>query len=92
MPTPIVQPSALAPDCEAYLAANDFFSQADSFDELRVKIFSNDGHYMLTVSSSIGQFDLQAMIVLQKREFARGIEAGKAAKQHEIRAALGLAP
>lgn len=86
------QIEALSPDCEAYLASQEFYSTADpKMDCVRVKLYTNDGEFVTKVSASICLFDLQRLIRLRKREFDRGIEAGKLAKQHEIRAVLGIA-
>ena len=91
MSEPTEQIEALSPDCEAYLASHELYSTADlKIDDVRVKIYTINGEFVTKVSSSICLFDLQSLVQLRKREFARGMEAGKVAKQHEIRAVLGI--
>lgn len=92
MSEPTEQAEALLPECEAYLASQELYSTADpKINCVRVKIYTIDGEFVTKVSSSICLFDLQSLVQLRRHEYARGMEAGKVAKQYEIRTVLGIA-
>ena len=91
MSEPTEQVEALSTECEAYLASQDLYSTAEPrIDRVLAKIYTIDGDFITEVSSSICLFDLQSLLQLRAREFARGMEAGKVANQFEIRAVLGF--
>lgn len=92
MSEPITQIEALSPACEAYLAAHEMYSIADpKGDCICAEIRTTEGDLLARVSSEISLFDLQAILRVQRNEYARGFEAGKAAKQQEFRSVLGIA-
>lgn len=87
-----LQIEALSPECEVYLASQELYSTADhKIDCVQAKIYTLDGEFVTKVSASISLFDLRSLVELKGREYTRGFEAGKSAKQHELRAVLGIA-
>ena len=91
MSEPTAQMEALSPECEAYLASQEMYSTADpKSDCVRANIYTAEGDLLARVNAEIGLFDLQAILRVQRNEYARGFEAGKSAKQQEIRSVLGI--
>lgn len=85
------QVEALSPECEAYLASQELYSTANpKIEYIEAKLYTIDGEYVGAVSSTIELRDLKYLLKIWRSAYDRGFDAGKAPKQFEIRAVLGI--
>ncbi len=82
----------LSDDCEAHLAAREWYSRPSPFGAALVYICDEDGTRLFEVTRGIDAFDLSQLLRYADMRYRYGEQYGKSALQHAMRSLLNVAP